>query len=89
MHCFIIYLCTAESQTTHFIYSQVELFCKRMMKNKYHVKGRSLINMPIERMKLPWYNDVNKVACGVCAIRHMETYMGQMVKDWNIRLNAD
>lgn len=32
---------------------------------------------------MPWRNDTNKNDCGVYAMRHMETYMGQKMKDWN------
>ena len=36
----------------------------------------SLINMP-------WTNDTNKVGCGVYVMRHLETYMGGAVRNWN------
>lgn len=37
----------------------------------------------IERLKMAWRNETNKVDCGVYTMRHMETYMGKRLKDWN------
>lgn len=71
------------------LYCQAKLFCQWLINNNYHVKGRSLINMPIQRMKLPWRDVDNKVDCGVYAMRHMETYMGQRLKEWKIGLDVN
>lgn len=68
---------------------QVRFFCEWMTANKFIVRGRSLINLPIQRLAMPWRDEVNKVDCGVFAMRHMETYMGQRVRDWNIGLMAN
>ncbi|XP_042001592.1 uncharacterized protein LOC121750944 [Salvia splendens] len=39
--------------------------------------------LKIRHMTLPWQNDTNKVDCGVYVMRHMETYMGGPVRNWN------
>lgn len=39
--------------------------------------------MPIKMLVMPWMDDDNKVDSGVFAMRHMETFMGQRVKDWD------
>lgn len=67
----------------------VRFFCEWMTANKFIVRGRSLINLPIQRLAMPWRDKENKVDSGVFAMRHMETYMGQRVRDWNIGLMAN
>lgn len=57
-----------------------------LIANTHHVKGRSLINQCIKRLPLPWRNETNKVDCGIYTMQHMETYVGQCVKDWKIGL---
>ena len=34
-------------------------------------------------MNMPWQNDTNKVDCGIYVMRHLETYMGGPVRNWN------
>lgn len=46
------------------------------------------MNEPIKRLALPWRDDENKVDCGVFAMRHMETYMGQRMRDWKLELSG-
>lgn len=65
------------------LYFQVKLFCEWLIVNKFHAEGRSLINMPIQRLPMPWRDAEKKVDCGVFAMCHIETYMIQRVKDWN------
>lgn len=52
------------------------------------VKARGIMCTHIERLKMPWRNTSNKVDCGVYAMRHMETYMGQRIKDWDTGFKA-
>lgn len=47
-----------------------------------------MINLPIQRMKLPWGNEANEVDCGVYTMCHMKTFMGQRFKDWNCGLTS-
>lgn len=68
--------------------SVAKYFCEWMMANNNHEKGRMMINQPIKRLALPWRDEENKVDCGVFAMRHMETYMGQRVCDWKIGLSG-
>lgn len=35
-----------------------------------------------ERLKMPWRNETNKIDCGVFAMRHLETYKGDGLKNW-------
>lgn len=64
----------------------VKFFCEWLIAKAYIGKGRSLSNMPIQMLEMPWKDDENKVDSGVFAMRHMETYMGQRVKDWDTGL---
>lgn len=49
-------------------------------------KGAWINGTTIERLKMPWRNATNHVDCGVYTMRHLETYMGQKVKDWDCGL---
>ncbi|KAL3624904.1 hypothetical protein CASFOL_031572 [Castilleja foliolosa] len=42
----------------------------------------------IERLKLPWRDGENFIDCGVFAMRHMETYTGQTLKNYKCGLTA-
>lgn len=42
--------------------------------------------VPAERLNMSWRDGKNKVDCGIYAIRHMETYMGNGVSDWKCGL---
>lgn len=35
---------------------------------------------------MPWRNETNKIDSGVYGMLHMETYMGQKMRDWNCGL---
>lgn len=68
---------------------QVELFTEYLEKKHFMTKGKIVRGAVIERLKMPWRNEENKVDCGVYTMRHMETYMGQKVKDLKIGLKKN
>ncbi|XP_019150116.1 PREDICTED: uncharacterized protein LOC109146919 [Ipomoea nil] len=39
-----------------------------------------------KRLQMPWRDSKNKVDCGVFLMRHMESYVGQRVRDWECGL---
>lgn len=65
---------------------QIELFAEYLEKKQFMTKGQIVRGAVIERLKMPCRNEENKVDCAMYAMRHMETYMGQKVKDWKIGL---
>ncbi|CAI9285756.1 unnamed protein product [Lactuca saligna] len=42
-----------------------------------------------QRLKMTWRMVKNKVYCGVFAMRHMETYMGQPLSKWKPGLHKE
>lgn len=65
------------------------MFCDWMMSNNHYLKGRQMMAVTIERLKMPWRDETNKIDCGIYTMRHMETYMGQKAKDWKIGLGQN
>ncbi|XP_047953122.1 uncharacterized protein LOC125198954 [Salvia hispanica] len=45
--------------------------------------GRTVKLSKTRYMNMPWQNDTNKVDCGIYVMRHLETYMGGPVRNWN------
>lgn len=39
--------------------------------------------MKVEYMDMPWKNEHNVVDYGIHSMRHMETYRGMSIQDWN------
>lgn len=66
-----------------------QMFCDYLESHKMGLKALSMRRVPIDRMKMSWRNIKNKVDCAVYAMRHMETFMGQKVKEWDIGLMKD
>ncbi|GER41648.1 E3 ubiquitin-protein ligase [Striga asiatica] len=52
-------------------------------------KSVALKKAKIERLQLPWALDNNEIDCGVYVMRHMETYMGDSVKNWKVGLRKN
>lgn len=65
---------------------QKKLFHDYLHERKIQLKARQLMAAPIERMRMPWRNEFNTTDCGVYAMRHMETYMGTKLKEWECGL---
>ncbi|KAF5769442.1 putative papain-like cysteine peptidase superfamily [Helianthus annuus] len=45
---------------------------------KKHPMAKIMKSTPIVRQKMDWRTESNGIGCGIFAMRHMETYMGQM-----------
>ncbi|KAH6783648.1 hypothetical protein C2S52_008607 [Perilla frutescens var. hirtella] len=50
------------------------------------VKATAVRRACIDRLQMPWRDGANNNDCGIYAMRHMETYMGQAIKSWNCGL---
>ena len=44
--------------------------------------------VPIQRLEMPWRNSENKNDCGIYSMRHMETYFGEGIEEWDSGLVA-
>lgn len=55
--------------------------------NKVH-NGRSILcaGLVPKRMQMAWCDSRNKIDCGVYLMRHMESFLGQGVLDWDCGL---
>ncbi|KAH6827979.1 alpha carbonic anhydrase 2 [Perilla frutescens var. hirtella] len=42
----------------------------------------------MNRLQMPWRNSTNQTDCGVFVMHHMETYMGDAVRNWRSGLRA-
>ncbi|KAL3622606.1 hypothetical protein CASFOL_034017 [Castilleja foliolosa] len=77
-----------EAKYQHVPATLVELFLKFLVSNGLkHKAAWKKINYI--RLAMPWRDDTNKVDCGVFAMRHMETYMGETVRSWRCGLAKD
>lgn len=45
--------------------------------------------VPTERLEMPWRDNTNKVDCGIFTMRHMETYFGNGLTDWESQLRKE
>ncbi|KAK1417056.1 hypothetical protein QVD17_26178 [Tagetes erecta] len=45
-----------------------------------------LLSKEVELLQMPWRTQSNFIDCGIFAMRHMETYYGTSLKDWNCGL---
>ena len=52
------------------------------MEEQNHVKAAQLSKMIPQRLKMKWQTKENGTDCGVFAMRHMETYFGGGVRNW-------
>ncbi|KAL3624434.1 hypothetical protein CASFOL_023396 [Castilleja foliolosa] len=76
------------SNSSNPTFEDVELFLKFLVSNGLkHKAAWKKINYI--RLAMPWRDDTNKVDCGVFAMRHMETYMGETVRSWRCGLAKD
>lgn len=55
--------------------------------NKVH-NGRSILcaGLVLKRMQMSWHDSKNKTDCGVYLMRHMESFVGQGVSNWDCGL---
>lgn len=44
--------------------------------------AKNLTGIEIERLRMPWRNDVNKTDSGVYVMRHMETFLGNKMSEF-------
>ncbi|KAK1357097.1 hypothetical protein POM88_050353 [Heracleum sosnowskyi] len=65
-----------------------ENFIKYIM-NVSEAKARQLHNVPIMRLQMKWRTRNNNIDCGVFAIRHMETYKGNGVRNCESKLSIE
>ncbi|KAL3621637.1 hypothetical protein CASFOL_036549 [Castilleja foliolosa] len=79
---------TVEAKYQNVPATLVDLFLKFLVNNGLkHKAAWKKINYI--RLAMPWRDDTNKVDCGVFAMRHMETYMGETVRSWRCGLAKD
>lgn len=66
--------------------------------NVYHCVQRGLLNRYVFEKKgtkfldsyqvriinMPWRDQTNTSDCGIYLMKHMETYRGQLLKNWNV-----
>ncbi|KAH6827467.1 hypothetical protein C2S53_002504 [Perilla frutescens var. hirtella] len=69
----------------------VEFFTGFMKTNGHSKRSVDMAKKmrPIERMKMPWRNETNKFDCGIYVMRHMETYKGGGLKNWDPELQTN
>ncbi|XP_065859374.1 uncharacterized protein [Euphorbia lathyris] len=60
-----------------FVYKDDASSCKRMYEYKVHL------------MNMKWRGKTNHNDCGIFLLKHMETYMGQSVNEWDIGLTKN
>ncbi|XP_031121055.1 uncharacterized protein LOC116024304 [Ipomoea triloba] len=48
--------------------------------------GKKMKSMKVQYMEMPWQNEENAVDCAVYTMRHMQTYTGTSIADWDARL---
>lgn len=65
---------------------QKDLFAEFLEARDLPLKATFVRNMPAIRLQMPWRDTLNTQDCGVFAMRHMESYEGQRVKDWDCGL---
>lgn len=47
------------------------------------IKAARVRNMSVKRLQMPWRDAVNTRDCGVFLMRHMESFQGQLVAEWD------
>jgi len=52
------------------------------LKSVGHPKQDEIKNAKIERLQMPWRTGQNVIDCGLFVMRHMETYKGTEVNNW-------
>nr|GMD34450.1 uncharacterized protein LOC109175178 [Ipomoea batatas] len=57
------------------------------LKSSY--KAEKVKKLKIKRMRMPWRDAHNKVDCGIFLMRHLETFIGQTVDEWDSGLQKD
>lgn len=50
------------------------------------LKAAIVRNFPAKRLQMSWRDTMNTKDCGVFTMRHMESYVGQSVKNWDCGL---
>ncbi|XP_042058526.1 uncharacterized protein LOC121802902 [Salvia splendens] len=63
-------------------------FCKYLSRIGCHNQCKSVINVPIQRMKMSWRTTDNAEDSGVYLLRHLEVYMGEREGQWNCGLTT-
>lgn len=61
---------------------QRRFFCEHLLYKDLEGKAKGILRSQIERLKMSRRNTTKKVDCGVYGMRHMGTYMGQRVQEW-------
>jgi hypothetical protein len=71
---------------------QREVFVQFLIQLKMFSKAEAFKDskkVPVERLEMHWRNSENVTDCGIYAMRHMETYMGNGLHDWNPELKRE
>ncbi|KAH6798821.1 Rhodanese/Cell cycle control phosphatase superfamily protein [Perilla frutescens var. frutescens] len=66
-------------------------FIQFLKKNGEENKATTIVKKmkPMQKLQMPWQNDTNKVDCGIYVMRHMETYKGNVMRNWKSGLKVD
>lgn len=59
------------------------------MTNVSIIRSKQLRNARVVRLQMKWRTENNKVDCGVFAMNHMETYMGNGLRNWQCRFSTE
>nr|GMD40418.1 uncharacterized protein LOC109153493 [Ipomoea batatas] len=50
--------------------------------------ARKMRQMTVQYVEMPWQNEENAVDCAIYSMRHMQTYAGTSIEDWNSGLDG-
>lgn len=73
------------------MYVQRDFFIQFLIKNEMESKAepfKDAQKVKTERLEMPWRDDDNKIDCAIFLMRHMETYFGNGLEDWDTQLIA-
>nr|GMD48528.1 uncharacterized protein LOC109149952 [Ipomoea batatas] len=64
----------------------IDMFVTYLEKMKQPLRAAIVSNFKPTRMRMSWRDTTNKVDCAIYAMRHMETYMGEVSHTWDCGL---
>ncbi|XP_031097107.1 uncharacterized protein LOC116001366 [Ipomoea triloba] len=50
--------------------------------------AKKMKQMRVQYVQMPWQNEENAVDCAIYSMRHMQTYTGTSIEDWNAGLTG-
>ncbi|KAG6401029.1 hypothetical protein SASPL_137874 [Salvia splendens] len=79
------------SEIPNFKWGDIDMrtfFCKYLSRIGCHNQCKTMINLPIQRLKMSWKTTDNIDDNGVYLLRHLEVYMGEREGHWNCGLST-